>query len=356
MINKDNESPLIAIDVRILHTHPFRGSSRHLCSVIKCLNRKSTLLLSNENIDLSKFDLDGYENVVFGHKQYALWEQVSLPLWLKNNRHRANYILCPNHTSPIASYVKKIIVIHDLIYMRHLFYYPPTKLIFWGSLYRSITTLLSIVQGSKVITVSNFTKTQIHRFFTLMKNSVNVVGNPYFESSGLRTANVDRDRVLMVAGLMKHKNFKNGIKGFFKSEISKKYRLTIVGINPALITNMKEIPDRIDWRWNITDKELSQLYHESVILLFPSTIEGFGIPLLEAMEFKLKICCSGNSVFPEICGDSATYFDPFSPTDISRALDESDFKSCPTVDYKKILTGFNKKRIEFQMNKFIRTL
>jgi len=154
----------------------------------------------------------------------------------------------------------------------------------------------------------------------------------------------------MVTGLMKHKNFENGVYGFFRSNIAEKYKLTIVGIDPDSVVNLGEYHQMIDWKWNIRDIELSDLYHQSVILLFPSTIEGFGIPLLEAMEFQVKICCSGNSVFPEICLDAATYFDPHSIADISRALGECDSRACPVLEYEKILNGYTNKSIQIQVN------
>lgn len=353
---KDINFPVIAIDARILYTHPYRGSSRHLISLISCLSKENTVLLSHESIDMEKFGLDGYQNKVFGYKNYVLWEQISLPIWLSKYKNHVSYVLSPNHTSPIFSAAKRIIIIHDLIYLKHLFLYSPLKKDFFGFLYRTITTLISVGKKSKIITVSNYTKTQIGKLFSLNENSISVIGNPYFKSKRLDNFAVSRTRVLMVTGIMKHKNFENGVRGFFKSGISKKYKLTIVGINPRLISNVGEYHHFIDWRSNISDEELSILYSETSILLFPSTIEGFGIPLLEAMEFQVKICCSGNSVFPEICGDTATYFDPHSPSDIASALDKCDSKLCPNIDYKKILDGFSKSSIELQTNVFMSNL
>ena len=99
----------IGIDSRILKTHPKRGSSRHLVSVISSIEKNSVILFSNEYIDLSEFGLDGYKLIVGGVKNYLLWEQLFLPYFLVKNK--INYLYSPNHTSPIISPCNKIIAV-----------------------------------------------------------------------------------------------------------------------------------------------------------------------------------------------------------------------------------------------------
>ncbi|HVU24976.1 MAG TPA: glycosyltransferase family 1 protein [Opitutus sp.] len=66
--------------------------------------------------------------------------------------------------------------------------------------------------------------------------------------------------------------------------------------------------------------ELSWLYRHARGLAFPSLMEGFGIPLIEAMHSGCPIACANRTSLPEIARDAAVYFDPTSESDLARAL------------------------------------
>lgn len=71
--------------------------------------------------------------------------------------------------------------------------------------------------------------------------------------------------------------------------------------------------ERILLTGKITDEEKRWLYAHASALMFPSTLEGFGIPVLEAMRFGTKVFSSRYSCLPEICADHATYWDSYKP-------------------------------------------
>ena len=66
--------------------------------------------------------------------------------------------------------------------------------------------------------------------------------------------------------------------------------------------------------------ELEALYALCTVSVFPSLIEGFGMPLLEAMQRGVPVACSNVSSLPEVAGDAARYFDPLDEEDMARAL------------------------------------
>lgn len=66
--------------------------------------------------------------------------------------------------------------------------------------------------------------------------------------------------------------------------------------------------------------DLEGLYALARCFVFASINEGFGIPLLEAMRRGVPVACSRASSLPEVAGDAARYFDPFSIDDIAAAL------------------------------------
>jgi glycosyltransferase involved in cell wall biosynthesis len=68
------------------------------------------------------------------------------------------------------------------------------------------------------------------------------------------------------------------------------------------------------------DALLAQAYRHAELFVFPSLYEGFGMPLTEAMVQGCAVACSRASSFPEVCADSAAYFDPEDSDDIARCL------------------------------------
>ena len=92
-------------------------------------------------------------------------------------------------------------------------------------------------------------------------------------------------------------------------------RLIIIGKDGWMNEEFKEryrqddkIRERVLWIHDATDSELSWLYTNCDALLFPSSVEGFGLPLIEAAQFNLPILCSDIPIFREIAGEYADYF------------------------------------------------
>ena len=74
---------------------------------------------------------------------------------------------------------------------------------------------------------------------------------------------------------------------------------------------------------NASDEELKKLYASSSALIFPSLMEGFGLPALEAFAADCPVICSDIPVFHEVCGDAALYFKPDSPAMLADAMKEN---------------------------------
>jgi glycosyltransferase involved in cell wall biosynthesis len=67
---------------------------------------------------------------------------------------------------------------------------------------------------------------------------------------------------------------------------------------------------------------LEAAYANAACMAFPSLVEGFGLPIMEAMLRRLPVACSDIAVLREVAGDCAVFFDPLDPASIARTLEE----------------------------------
>lgn len=88
---------------------------------------------------------------------------------------------------------------------------------------------------------------------------------------------------------------------------------------PALLG----IADRVDFLGFVPDDGLPSLFARCRAFVLPSIVEGFGMPLLEAMAFGAPVVCSRTGALPEVGGEVPVYFDPLDVADMARALGES---------------------------------
>lgn len=78
----------------------------------------------------------------------------------------------------------------------------------------------------------------------------------------------------------------------------------------AILRHVPEMPANIVLLGRISDDDFKKALEGAVCFLFPSRIEGFGLPAVEAMASSCPVIASTSPCLPEICGDSALYSDP----------------------------------------------
>ena len=71
----------------------------------------------------------------------------------------------------------------------------------------------------------------------------------------------------------------------------------------------------------ITDEELKALYLNALSLVLPSYYEGFGLPILEAMQCGCPVLCARAASLPEVAGEAALFFDPMDAMNIAKTID-----------------------------------
>jgi glycosyltransferase involved in cell wall biosynthesis len=89
---------------------------------------------------------------------------------------------------------------------------------------------------------------------------------------------------------------------------------------------------RVHFLGYLPEEQLIAVWGGCSFLIFPSLYEGFGIPVLEAMQFGKPVLCSNVTSLQEVAGDAALYFDPQKPYEIVQCLEK-------IVENKKLYDG-----------------
>ena len=86
------------------------------------------------------------------------------------------------------------------------------------------------------------------------------------------------------------------------------------------LTKNPELANRIVRARGVSDEDLTCLYSECEAFIFPSTYEGFGLPVLEALQCAAPVICSNKSSLPEVAGDAAILIDPSDESALVEAI------------------------------------
>lgn len=261
------------------------------------------------------------------HFQYTvikgkfLWSQIFLPLTLYFKKN-INVFFTPAHYAPRFCPVPYVVTIHDLSY----FYFPDEFL--KQDLYKLKNwTRYSITNAKKIIAVSNSTKKDILKNYSLDEKKIDVVYNGYerakLKAVKFKRKNVDKPYILYVGTLQPRKNIPTLITVFGKFlHFYPDFELYIVGKKGWLYQKIFDqvaetgLTDKVHFTDYVTDEQLAFLYQSAFCLVMPSFYEGFGIPLLEAMSYGCPVISSFSSSLPEVGGDSCLYFDPGNVDDL----------------------------------------
>jgi len=292
-------------------------------------------------------DFDWFENVKFDHLRapiLSFYEQIELPLKIP----KCDVFWTPNWNVPLFPIraKKRIVTIHDVYHLAHPNLFPYFKI----SLIKFYMKFIK-VSYEEIITVSKFSKKEIMKYTSIPSKKITVTYlavNDNFDSF-IKLPQIKDEYILFVGNVKPHKNLKLCLDAI-KSIKNKSIKFYIVGQKEGFITNdlvltdiMKNLSSRVVFTGRISDDELKNYYKHAKLFLFPSTYEGFGLPILEAMKFKLPIIASRSASIPEVAGDKVVYFDPLNVVDLIEKINQflEGVVSCPVEDYKSHLDKFN---------------
>jgi glycosyltransferase involved in cell wall biosynthesis len=134
--------------------------------------------------------------------------------------------------------------------------------------------------------------------------------------------------ILAVGRSEPYKNLSGLVRAFarVRARVTDRVRLLIAGTpDPRYPEPMEEakaagVADHIEWSGYLSDEKLLEAYLGADALVHASRLEGFGLPVLEAMACGLPVVCANVSALPEVAGDAAILVDPDDPDKMADAI------------------------------------
>jgi glycosyltransferase involved in cell wall biosynthesis len=260
---------------------------------------------------------------------------VEFPRHLRNLRADVFHY---QYTGPAISVCPELVTIHDVSFERYPEIFSPSER------YRlKYTVRKAARKARKVITVSEFSKSEILHFYDVEANKVKVIYNGVgseFDSKAetveiekrLQLYGVRRPYILSVGNVSKRKNHRIAVAGFarwLKSHPGSPYAFVVAGKPSDAMADVKEQMEnegldsqRLKILGYVAEQDLPFLYGGAGALLNMSYYEGFGLPLVEAMRAGVPVIASRASCFPEIVDNAGRLVEPTDAQGIADALQE----------------------------------
>ena len=221
-----------------------------------------------------------------------------------------------NVASPLPSRGAVVVTVHDVAPLA----FPDPRVfkglknLRWRRRYRATAESADVI-----IADSAFTATEVHRYLNFPHDRMRVVllaaDDLEIPSGGrdveaLERLGVERPFVLAVGAADRRKNL---------SLVTRAMNRVVESIPGATLVLAGPRGDRMPaeaaavWRRTlgfVSEEDLTTIYRSASVLVMPSTYEGFGLPVLEAMRLGTPVICARSSSLPEVAGDAAIWIDP----------------------------------------------
>lgn len=256
---------------------------------------------------------------------HSVTEQLVMP-WILA-RERLDLVHIPYFNVPIFYPGSCIVTIHDLTIL-HFDTGKATTLPF--PLYRlrrlgyRIVLSVGLARAKRIIAVSQATKQELIDHFRLDPEKIVVMYEGIDKKLKIQKEKrlIQNPYFLYVGNAYPHKNLETLMQAFGHNT----EKLVLVGKDDYFYKKIKnlvhtmKLENKVIFFGQADDEQLANLYHNAIALVFPSLMEGFGLPGLEAMAHGIPVLCSDIPVFHEIYGESAVYFNPKNDADIAAKL------------------------------------
>lgn len=279
-----------------------------------------------------------------------------------------------SHELPLdisKSSVKAVVTVHDLIFMRYPSLYNRIDKWIYEKKFRTSSKI-----ADTVIAVSKQTKEDLVNFFNIDEGKIEVVyqgcspifydSKPKEEKQHIRNKyNLPETFLLYVGTIEERKNALSIVKALHEGGIDTP--LVIIGKSTPYKKKIQQyisdnnVKNDIRFYPGIPFEELPVIYQLAKAFVYPSVFEGFGIPILEALNSKTPVITTRGGCFHETAGAHSLYVDPLDTEEITDAIksvlyDESLRKRMIEKGYAHALNFRDKNVAKSMMEVYIRTM
>ena len=325
----------IAIDARKLRDYGIGTYVRNLLRHLARIDTSTEYVLFCQPGDAASVSGLGenFRAVVERAPAYSFREQLRVPMALR--REGIDLFHAPHYVLPGLTPCRSLVTIHDCIHLRFPQYLPNR----FAYAYAWTSLWVASHRSSRILTVSEASKRDILRYFSVPEKKIDVIYNAIDERFGQAPAEDDVARVreryqlndpfVLYAGNIKpHKNLERLIEAFhtLRRGDFETVKLLIIGDEISKYATLRravhkyKLHKHVRFFGFVPHETLAVLYRLARVFVFPSLYEGFGLPPLEAMASGTPVITSNVSSLPEVVGDAAVLIDPYEPDAIADAM------------------------------------
>lgn len=323
----------IGIDARLWNE---TGVGRYIRSLVyemgKIKNPHTYIIfLRRSDYETTTLPSPQFEKVLADTSWHTLEEQIMMPQSYRNAN--IDLLHVPYFSVPLFSPRPFVVTLHDLTIshfatgMATTKPFPLYQIKRWG--YKLVLSS-AVKRASSIITVSETIKKQILEEYKINPGKIFVT----YESGKLeetvnesQIAPVTYAYILYVGNAHPHKNLEVLIQAF-PQVLTKvpNLKLVLIGKRDFFYERLigyvknKKLEANIEFPGEIENVDLPNWYKHASAFIFPSLSEGFGIPGLEAMSLTCPVIAADTTIFHEIYGDAALYFDPGNSVHLAKTI------------------------------------
>lgn len=251
--------------------------------------------------------------------------------WLK-----ADVFFSPYYKTPMFAPCPKVATVHDLIPVQFSDYLQGSGRLY-AVVFRAWAGFLAR-KATTVVTDSEFSKSQLRRLLRLPAKRIHVIpiglpsdfspsGSRQNQQTALSRYGIHPPYLLTVGNFLPHKNLPRLVEAYAGLPASLRETTSLVlagtpcGHGPAQPVSRESLRrPGVVFPGFIAPEDLPSIYAGATALVFPSLVEGFGLPVLEAMACGTPVVCARAGSLPEVAGDAALYVDPVDVESIRTGL------------------------------------